>query len=147
MFIVCIGPIILGTVLHLGAFAISFINLPFDATIGDTSNEAIMHSDPKLAIFASFLFGSGDAITSTQIYALIGTLHGENSAPAFASFKFFQSLFAAVGFFYSPILELSWQLLILLVCNILAMISFCTVDIVSNRRRKGNNFEIVENKS
>ena len=55
--------IILGTVLHLGAFAISFINLPFDATIGDTSNEAIMHSDPKLAIFASFLLGSGAAIT------------------------------------------------------------------------------------
>ena len=55
--------IILGTVLHIGAFAIAFINLPFNVTIGDTSNEAIIDSNPHLAIFASFLLGCGDAIT------------------------------------------------------------------------------------
>lgn len=74
------------------------------------------------------MLGLGDSSFNTQIYSILGSLYSEQSAPAFALFKFFQSLTAAAGFFYSNILELQWQLLILVVTGTLGTITFFIVE-------------------
>ena len=51
--------------------------------------------------------------TFAQIYSILGFMYTEDSAPAFALFKFVQSLFAAIAFFYSGHVMLQWQLLVL----------------------------------
>ena len=43
---------------------------------------------------------------------ILGQLYREDSTPAFALYKFSQSFTAAVGFFYSSVLTLPWQILI-----------------------------------
>jgi hypothetical protein len=43
---------------------------------------------------------------------ILGQLYPDDSAPAFALYKFSQSFTAAVGFFYSSVLTLPWQILI-----------------------------------
>ena len=130
----------------MGAYLIAFLNIPFDCPIGETNESAIIESNADLAIFGSFLLGSGDAILTTQIYTLIGILYSGNSAPAFAIYKFFQSGLAALGLFYSPSLELQWQLLILMIFVVLGTISFIMVDISSKKRTKGHQFNKVTNK-
>lgn len=88
-----------------------------------------------MAIACAFLLGLGDSSFNTQIYSILGSLYSEQSAPAFALFKFFQSLTAAAGFFYSNVLELHWQLLILVVTGTLGTISFFNVE--QNQDSKG----------
>ena len=137
---------LLGIIAHMGAYLIAFLNIPFDCPIGETNESAIIESNADLAIFGSFLLGSGDSILTTQIYTLIGILYSGNSAPAFAIYKFFQSGLAALGLFYSPSLELQWQLLILLIFAVIGTISFIMVDINSKKRTKGHQFNKVTNK-
>ena len=128
-----------------GAYGIAFLNLPFDCPLGDTTSNAIISSNEHLAILASFLLGTGDAILNTQIYALNGTLFSDRSAHAFAIFKFLQSGLAAVGFFYSSKVELQWQLLFLVSFSIIGSISFVIVNRISQKRTKGHAFEKVNN--
>ena len=96
-----------------------------------------------MAIFGSFLLGFGDACFNTQIYALIGSVWKDNSAPAFAIFKFVQSGLAAIAFFYSKHLELPYQLLLLGIFCISGTISFIFMDIRNNARTRGQQFEHV----
>lgn len=96
-----------------------------------------------LAIFGSFLLGFGDACYNTQIYALIGSVYKDNSAPAFAIFKFVQSGLAAAAFFYSKYLELQYQLLLLGIFCIFGTLSFIIMDVRNNGRTRGQQFEPV----
>jgi MFS family permease len=132
------APVILGFFVHIGAFAIAFVNLPFDSPFGDTESHAYIKSNPYLAIVGSFLLGLGDACYNTQIYAIIGSLFRDNSAQAFAIFKFFQSALAAGAFFYSSHLELSYQLLFLAIFCVLGTITFCIVERKVKRARGSN---------
>lgn len=59
----------------------------------------IVNTHPKLiftlfskevAIFCSFLLGLGDSCFNTQLLSILGFLYSEDSAPAFAVFKFVQ---------------------------------------------------------
>ena len=95
----------------------------------ETHTKAYIELNPEVAIFGSFLLGFGDACFNTQIYALIGSVYKDNSAPAFAIFKFVQSGFVAISFFYSKHLELQWQLLLLAIFCISGTISFICMDI------------------
>lgn len=135
--------VILGFVLHITAFIIALINLPFNSTMSDTNDQAIIEVNASLAIFASFLLGLGDACYNTQIYAIIGSLYSDNSAPAFAIFKFVQSGLAAVSFFYSSHLQLQWQLLFLAIFSIIGTSTFIAVDVSNQRRTRGDQFEVV----
>uniref|UniRef100_A0A8D0GKF1 UNC93-like protein MFSD11 n=1 Tax=Sphenodon punctatus TaxID=8508 RepID=A0A8D0GKF1_SPHPU len=82
----------------------------------------------EVAIFCSFLLGFGDSCFNTQLLSILGFLFSENSAPAFAIFKFIQSICAAVAFFYSNYLLLQWQLLIMAVVGFFGTMSFFTVE-------------------
>lgn len=44
----------------------------------------------SIALLCSFLLGLGDSCFNTQLYSILGRVYAEESAPAFAIFKFIQ---------------------------------------------------------
>ncbi|KAK7791075.1 hypothetical protein R5R35_000500 [Gryllus longicercus] len=120
--------VIAGFLIHILSFFLIFLNLPNSAPFHDTMDAAFITSNPYLAMFCSFLLGYGDSCYNTQIYSVLGSVWSEDSAPAFALFKFTQSLAAAACFFYSSHLGLYAQLGILVVLSIIGTISFCFVE-------------------
>ena len=71
------------------------------APLGDTFDEAIIPVNKGLAVTASVLLGFGDACYNTQAIAILGGIWADNAGPAFAIFKFVQSIAAACGFVYA----------------------------------------------
>lgn len=111
-------------------FFLIFLNLPSDAPIAKDGTMSTGYITPisELAIACGFLLGFCDACYNTQCISLIGVTYPDNSAEAFAVFKFMQCLAAAAGFFYSSYLQLQYQLLILVSFNFAGMLSFITVE-------------------
>jgi len=124
------NPIIfLGLVVHLAAFFLIFLNTPDRSPLQVTEESGYFEQPSQyVAIFGSFLLGFADSCWNTQIYSILGSMFPEDSAPAFALFKFFQSLAAAGGFYASTVLLLRWQLLILCIGAFLGSLSFFKVE-------------------
>ncbi|KAF1502382.1 UNC93-like protein MFSD11, partial [Megadyptes antipodes antipodes] len=123
--------VMLGIVVHFIAFYLIFFNMPNDAPIAPmegTGDVAYMIPSKEVAIFCSFLLGLGDSCFNTQLLSILGFLYSEDSAPAFAIFKFVQSICAAVAYFYSNYFLLQWQLLIMVVVGFFGTITFFTVE-------------------
>ncbi|NWX11651.1 MFS11 protein, partial [Aegotheles bennettii] len=123
--------VMLGIVVHFLAFYLIFFNMPNDAPIAPmegTDDVAYMIPSKEVAIFCSFLLGLGDSCFNTQLLSILGFLYAEDSAPAFAIFKFVQSICAAVAYFYSNYFLLQWQLLIMVVVGFFGTITFFTVE-------------------
>ncbi|XP_069849018.1 UNC93-like protein MFSD11 isoform X2 [Dipodomys merriami] len=123
--------VLLGIVVHFIAFYLIFLNMPGDAPIAPvegTNSSAYIRPSKEIAILCSFLLGLGDSCFNTQLLSILGFLYSEDSAPAFAVFKFVQSICAAVAFFYSNYLLLHWQLLLMVVFGFFGTISFFTVE-------------------
>ncbi|KFW11250.1 PREDICTED: UNC93-like protein MFSD11 isoform X2 [Fulmarus glacialis] len=123
--------VLLGIVVHFIAFYLIFFNMPNDAPIAPmegTDDVAYMMPSKEVAIFCSFLLGLGDSCFNTQLLSILGFLYSEDSAPAFAIFKFVQSICAAVAYFYSNYFLLQWQLLIMVVVGFFGTITFFTVE-------------------
>ncbi|XP_060535098.1 UNC93-like protein MFSD11 isoform X2 [Cylas formicarius] len=122
-------PIVIGGfILHLASFFVIFLNIPNDAPFTDTSSKAFITSNAILAIMCSFLLGLGDACYNTQIYSILGGVYADNSASAFAIFKFTQSVAAAASFFYASELVLYGQIGILVIFAVLGTASFVWVE-------------------
>ncbi|XP_041061999.1 UNC93-like protein MFSD11 isoform X2 [Carcharodon carcharias] len=122
--------ILLGVIVHLLAFYLIFLIIPGDAPIGGATSslyEPYLSPSPAAALVSSFLLGLGDSCFNTQLYSILGILYPQQSSPAFAIFKFVQSISAAVAFGYSNYLVLSWQLLILTSFCFFGTLSFFTV--------------------
>ncbi|CAB3373110.1 Hypothetical predicted protein [Cloeon dipterum] len=135
--------VIMGFIIHILSFFLIFLNLPNAAPLGNTNDEAFITSSAYLAILCSFLLGFADSCYNTQIYSIIGGIFPEDSAPAFALFKFTQSLAAAACFFYSSHVGLHVQLAILVVTAIIGTITFCMVEWRSKAKQEtGYNGEI-----
>uniref|UniRef100_A0A8C7XKP2 Major facilitator superfamily domain containing 11 n=1 Tax=Oryzias sinensis TaxID=183150 RepID=A0A8C7XKP2_9TELE len=134
--------VLLGLITHYVAFYLIFLNIASDAPLapeGGTDLEAIPFLESFIvwvALFCSFLLGLGDSCFNTQLLSIIGLLFRDNSAPAFAVFKFIQSIMAAVAFFYSNYLLLHWQLLILVVMGFLGSVSFFVTEWVAQSSRR-----------
>ncbi|NXN54469.1 MFS11 protein, partial [Rynchops niger] len=123
--------VMLGMVVHFIAFYLIFFNMPNDAPIAPmrgTDDVAYMIPSKEVAIFCSFLLGLGDSCFNTQLLSILGFLYSEDSAPAFAIFKFVQSICAAVAYFYSNYFLLQWQLLIMVAVGFFGTITFFTVE-------------------
>ncbi|KAM4674659.1 UNC93-like protein MFSD11 isoform 2-T5 [Amazona ochrocephala] len=123
--------VMLGIVVHFLAFYLIFLNMPNDAPIAPmegTDDTAYMIPSKNVAIFCSFLLGLGDSCFNTQLLSILGFLYSEDSAPAFAIFKFVQSICAAVAYFYSNYFLLQWQLLIMVVVGFFGTITFFLVE-------------------
>ena len=122
--------VVLGFFLSMTAYLLTLLNLPNECPLRETEphETAIIESNRYLAIFTSFLLGVSDSCINTQSYSIIGTVFKDSSAPAFAIFKFLQSLASSIAFWYSPVLKLYWQLLIAALCNVCSLIGFCSVE-------------------
>ncbi|NWI87523.1 MFS11 protein, partial [Pitta sordida] len=123
--------VMLGILVHFVAFYLIFFNMPNDAPIAPmegTNQVAYMIPSKEVAMLCSFLLGLGDSCFNTQLLSILGFLYSEDSAPAFAIFKFVQSICAAVAYFYSNYFLLQWQLLIMVIVGFFGTITFFTVE-------------------
>ncbi|NXG16453.1 MFS11 protein, partial [Grallaria varia] len=123
--------VMLGILVHFIAFYLIFFNMPNDAPIAPmegTDQVAYMVPSKEVAMLCSFLLGLGDSCFNTQLLSILGFLYSEDSAPAFAIFKFVQSICAAVAYFYSNYFLLQWQLLIMVIVGFFGTITFFTVE-------------------
>ncbi|CAB1439704.1 unnamed protein product [Pleuronectes platessa] len=95
--------VLLGLVTHFVAFYLIFLNIASDAPLAPeegTDLQAYISPSVAVAMLCSFLLGLGDSCFNTQLLSIIGVMFRDNSAPAFAVFKFIQSIMAALAFFY-----------------------------------------------
>ena len=84
-------PIIVGGYFaHLVAFFLAFINFPRVAPLKPSSEAAFIECSLVVALVCALLLGFGDACYNTQIYSILGVIYSNQSAHAFALYKFFQ---------------------------------------------------------
>ncbi|XP_075230897.1 UNC93-like protein MFSD11 [Lycorma delicatula] len=125
--------VILGFIIHIISFICIGLNLPNASPLGETDDKAIIPSLAWLAILCSFLLGFGDSCFNTQVISLLGGVYSDNSAPAFAIFKFTQSVSCAIAFLYTSRIGLYPQLVILFIFVILGSGSFIVVELRTRR--------------
>ncbi|XP_070779301.1 UNC93-like protein MFSD11 [Enoplosus armatus] len=127
--------VFLGMVVHFVAFYLIFLNIPDDASVvfnTNTQKKPYLTPSVSIALLCSFLLGLGDSCFNTQLYSILGRVYAEQSSPAFAIFKFIQSVFAAVAFFYSGYLLLMWQLLLMVLLGFTGTLCFFVVERMQN---------------
>lgn len=127
--------VFLGMVVHFVAFYLIFLNIPDDAPVvfeTNTLTSPYLTPSASIALLCSFLLGLGDSCFNTQLYSILGHVYAEQSSPAFAIFKFIQSIFAAVAFFYSGYLALMWQLLLMVILGFAGTLCFFVVERMQN---------------
>ncbi|XP_027898062.1 UNC93-like protein MFSD11 isoform X2 [Xiphophorus couchianus] len=123
--------VFLGMVVHFVASYLIFLNIPDDAPVvveTTTKKNPFLSPSASIALLCSFLLGLGDSCFNTQLYSILGYVYAEQSTPAFAIFKFIQSVSAAVAFFYSGYLLLTWQLLLLVILGFTGTLCFFVVE-------------------
>lgn len=133
--------VVTGFTVHLFVFISVFLNLPNNAPFEDTDDLGYITPSPILAMAGSLALGFGDACFNTQIYSLLGVLFVKESAPAFALFKFCQSVAAAISFGYSNAAGLHIQLLILLIAIVFGTAAFCYVEYLANKEKRDDRTE------
>ncbi|XP_046439312.1 UNC93-like protein MFSD11 [Daphnia pulex] len=122
-------PIILtGFLTQALGFFLIFLNIPNNAPFGDTTDTGFITSSPFVAIFSSFLVAFGDACFNTQVYSILGGIYPNDSAPAFALFKFVSSMASAASFFYSPYIGIHPQLIIIGILLLAGTVCFWLVE-------------------
>ncbi|XP_065066006.1 UNC93-like protein MFSD11 [Rhopilema esculentum] len=120
--------VLLGFVIHMVTFFLILLNIPDHAPIGQTMDDTHLHNNIHIISLCAYMLGFGDSCFNTQIYSLLGSMYSEDSASAFALFKFVQSVAAAIAFGYALATPLKWQLLVLVVTGVLGTISFFAVE-------------------
>ncbi|KAJ7989404.1 hypothetical protein DPEC_G00304200 [Dallia pectoralis] len=138
--------VLLGMITHFVAFYLIFLNIASDAPIAPeegTDLEAYFTPSVEVALFCSFLLGLGDSCFNTQLLSIVGFMFREDSAPAFAVFKFVQSITAALAFFYSNYLLLHWQLLILVIVGFLGTLSFFVAEGTVVKSRQDTDYNSI----
>uniref|UniRef100_A0AAQ6APQ1 Major facilitator superfamily domain containing 11 n=1 Tax=Amphiprion ocellaris TaxID=80972 RepID=A0AAQ6APQ1_AMPOC len=138
--------VLLGLITHYVAFYLIFLNIASDAPIAPeagTDLESYISPSVGVALLCSFLLGLGDSCFNTQLLSIIGFLFRDNSAPAFAVFKFIQSIMAALAFYYSNYLLLHWQLLILVIAGFLGTVTFFVAEGVAQSSRRESDYDSI----
>lgn len=122
------AAVVFGYAVHLTAFYMIFLSLAEDSPERESVRTGYVSASPAMLVSSSLLLGLGDGCVNSQLYSLLGVSYREDSSSAFAIFKFVQAVAAAAGFFYSEVLMLCWQLLILLVVGTACVLSFIVVE-------------------
>ncbi|KAK7938750.1 hypothetical protein WMY93_002076 [Mugilogobius chulae] len=138
--------VLLGLVTHFLAFFLIFLNIAQDAPVAPeagTDLQAFITPSVGVALFCSFLLGLGDSCFNTQLLSIIGFMFKDNSAPAFAVFKFIQSITAAIAFFYSNYFLLHWQLLILVLFGFSGTITFFGAEWIAEKNRRNSDYDSI----
>uniref|UniRef100_A0A673FX75 UNC93-like protein MFSD11 n=1 Tax=Sinocyclocheilus rhinocerous TaxID=307959 RepID=A0A673FX75_9TELE len=88
------NPVVfLGLFTHIVAFYLIFLNIASDAPVAPeegTQMQAFIQPSVTVALICSFLLGLGDSCFNTQLISIVGFLFRDDSASAFAVFKFVQ---------------------------------------------------------
>jgi len=126
--------VLIGFVIHMITYYLIFLNVPDDAPLNQTDGESWLGYNLYVYILSAFLLGFGDSSFNTQIYSILGTLYADDSAPAFALFKFFQSVAAAIAFAYGTFLTLRYQLIILVISGLIGTITFLIVERTNSKK-------------
>ncbi|KAG7238868.1 hypothetical protein INR49_030415 [Caranx melampygus] len=138
--------VLLGLITHFVAFYLIFLNIASDAPLAPeagTDLQAYISPSIGVALLCSFLLGLGDSCFNTQLLSIIGFTFHDNSAPAFAVFKFIQSIMAALAFFYSNYLLLHWQLLILVLVGFLGSMTFFVAEWLAESTRRESDYDSI----
>ncbi|XP_071322277.1 UNC93-like protein MFSD11 [Trachinotus anak] len=138
--------VLLGLITHFVAFYLIFLNIASDAPLapeGGTDLQAYISPSVGVALLCSFLLGLGDSCFNTQLLSIVGFMFRNNSAPAFAVFKFIQSIMAALAFFYSNYLLLHWQLLILVLSGFLGSMTFFVAEWLAESGRRESDYDSI----
>ncbi|XP_023256892.1 UNC93-like protein MFSD11 [Seriola lalandi dorsalis] len=138
--------VLLGLITHFIAFYLIFLNIASDAPLAPeagTDLQAYISPSVSVALLCSFLLGLGDSCFNTQLLSIIGFMFRDNSAPAFAVFKFIQSIMAALAFFYSNYLLLHWQLLILVLAGFLGSMMFFVAEWMAESSRRESDYDSI----
>ncbi|KAK2832945.1 hypothetical protein Q5P01_016834 [Channa striata] len=138
--------VLLGLITHFVAFYLIFLNIASDAPIAPeagTDLQAYITPSLGVALLCSFLLGLGDSCFNTQLLSIIGFMFHDNSAPAFAVFKFIQSIMAAIAFFYSNYLLLHWQLLILVLAGFGGTLTFFVAEWTAQSSRRDSDYDSI----
>uniref|UniRef100_A0A6Q2ZGP3 UNC93-like protein MFSD11 n=1 Tax=Esox lucius TaxID=8010 RepID=A0A6Q2ZGP3_ESOLU len=138
--------VLLGMITHYVAFYLIFLNIASDAPIAPeegTPGKAYLTPSIEVALLCSFLLGLGDSCFNTQLLSIVGFMFREDSAPAFAVFKFVQSITAALAFFYSNYLFLHWQLLIMVIVGFLGTLSFFVAEWMVVKSRRDTDYDSI----
>ncbi|CAA91944.2 UNC93-like protein MFSD11 [Caenorhabditis elegans] len=124
--------ILCGTIVHLVVYALCYINFPQDSSLKKTDEMGgLIQPNLAIALIAGGLLGFGDAIWNTQIYSFLCDTFSKQSAQAFSLFKLYQSALSCAAFFYAPVLQLYWHLVILVVTSLFAACCFFYVERIS----------------
>uniref|UniRef100_A0A8R1DZ47 UNC93-like protein MFSD11 n=1 Tax=Caenorhabditis japonica TaxID=281687 RepID=A0A8R1DZ47_CAEJA len=125
--------ILLGTIVHLVVYALCYINFPQDSSLNKTDDMGgLIEPNLPIALIAGGLLGFGDAIWNTQIYSFLCDTYPKQSAQAFALFKLYQSALSCAAFFYAPVLQLYWHLVILVITSLFGACCFFYVERISS---------------
>ncbi|XP_030592389.1 UNC93-like protein MFSD11 [Archocentrus centrarchus] len=138
--------VLLGLCTHIVAFFLIFLNIAADAPLAPeegTDRQAYITPSVGVALLCSFLLGLGDSCFNTQLLSIVGFMFRDNSAPAFAVFKFIQSIMAALAFYYSNYLLLHWQLLILVLVGSLGTITFFKAEQMAESSRRESDYDSI----
>ncbi|XP_036446016.1 UNC93-like protein MFSD11 isoform X2 [Colossoma macropomum] len=138
--------VLLGLLTHFLAFFLIFLNIAPDAPLAPeegTELQGFISPNVDVALLCSFLLGLGDSCFNTQLLSIIGFVYHDDSAPAFAVFKFVQSITAAVAFFYSNYLLLHWQLLIMVLVGFAGTLSFFMADWIVVCHRQDSDYDSI----
>ncbi|XP_072549296.1 UNC93-like protein MFSD11 [Salminus brasiliensis] len=141
------NPVVfLGLLTHFLAFYLIFLNIASDAPLAPeegTDLQGFITPSVDVALLCSFLLGLGDSCFNTQLLSIIGFMFRNDSAPAFAVFKFVQSITAAVAFFYSNYLLLHWQLLIMVLVGFTGTLSFFVAEWMVVSRQRNSDYDSI----
>ncbi|KAK6010912.1 hypothetical protein OSTOST_24017, partial [Ostertagia ostertagi] len=128
--------IFLGTVVHLAAFLLIFMNFPANSPLQKTSDTGGL-IEPSIGLWSTARIWR--CLLEHQIYAFLCDVYADKSSEAFALFKFYQSLLSCAAFFYSSMLMLQWHLLILVTTSLIAAFCFFLSErLLLSTRAKGD---------
>lgn len=121
--------ILMATLIHVVAYVLCGLNFPADASLAKTNGLGIFWvPNLYIALANGVLLGFADCCWNTQIMSLLCETYPEQSAQAFAIFKFYESALSCSTFIFSSLVSLYWLLGTLSTFSILALISFFIVE-------------------
>uniref|UniRef100_A0AC35FM15 Uncharacterized protein n=1 Tax=Panagrolaimus sp. PS1159 TaxID=55785 RepID=A0AC35FM15_9BILA len=115
-------------IVQLIMYALIALMFPKEASLDKTSNEGFIEPITLLIYIIPLFLGIGAVLWKSQMYTLVIKKLPDKSAEAFALFNFFESLTCSITFFYSSVLNLYWQIGILVATSSIGLLSVFLVD-------------------
>ncbi|PIC35783.1 hypothetical protein B9Z55_015031 [Caenorhabditis nigoni] len=121
--------ILVATLIHVLAYVLCGLNFPSNASLVKTDDVGLFWTpNIYVALANGVMLGFADCCWNTQIMSLLCETYPEESAQAFAIFKFYESALSCATFIFSSLVSLYWLLATLATFSILALISFFIVE-------------------